>query len=61
MNQQAKKEHTFGDGSGKLFSLYSETATEEDDKKVERWQKDADGILIFVGHSISILTTMRIK
>ena len=28
--------------------MYSVAAEEEDNKMVERWQKDADGILIFV-------------
>ena len=28
--------------------MYSKAADEEDNKMVERWQKDADGILIFV-------------
>jgi hypothetical protein len=37
-----------GDSSGLLFSIYSKAAEEEDTKMVERWQKDADGILIFV-------------
>ena len=41
---------TLSDSSGRLFSLYSEIATEEDDKKIDRWQKDADGLLIFVSH-----------
>ena len=38
----------FGDSSGPLFSIYSKAAEDEDNKMVERWQKDADGILIFV-------------
>ena len=28
--------------------MYSKAADKEDDKMVERWQKDAKGILIFV-------------
>jgi hypothetical protein len=36
------------DRSGPLFSIYSEIASEEDKKMAERWQKDADGTLIFV-------------
>ena len=28
--------------------MYSTIAEEEDDKMVERWQKDAEGIIIFV-------------
>ena len=38
----------FGDSSGPLFSIYSKAAEDQDNVKVERWQKDADGILIFV-------------
>jgi len=37
-----------GDGSGPLFTMYSNIAEEEDNKMVERWQKDAEGIIIFV-------------
>ncbi|KAH9989165.1 hypothetical protein BJV77DRAFT_1172701, partial [Russula vinacea] len=39
----------FGDSSGPLFSIYCKAAKDEDNKTVERWQKDADGILIFTG------------
>lgn len=28
--------------------MYSKIAEEEDNKMVERWQKDAEGIIIFV-------------
>ena len=38
----------FVDGSGPIFSMYMEMATEEDKKMVEGWKADADGILIFV-------------
>ena len=38
----------FADGSGHIFSMYLEMATEEDKKMVESWKADADGILIFV-------------
>src|ERR1700689_4696610 len=38
----------FVDGSGPIFSMYLEMATEGDRKMAENWQKDADGILIFV-------------
>jgi hypothetical protein len=47
-NQLLQGESNFGDSSGPLFSIYSKTADDEDNKVVERWQKDADGILIFV-------------
>jgi hypothetical protein len=48
-------ESNFGDSSGPLFSLYSKIAEEEDNKMTDRWQKDADGILIFVSHRVAIL------
>lgn len=38
----------FRDSSGLLFSMYSKLAEEEDNKMVDRWQKEAEGILIFV-------------
>ena len=48
-NQPLRGESNFGDSSGPFFSIYSKAADDEDNKMVERWQKDADGILIFVG------------
>ena len=48
----------FGDSSGPLFSLYSKIADEEDNKVTDRWQKDADGILIFVSDRVVITTAM---
>ena len=47
-------ESRFGDSSGPLFSIYSKAAEEEDNMMVERWQKDADGILIFVSPCFAI-------
>ena len=38
----------FVDGSGPIFSMYLEVATEEDKKLAENWKADAEGILIFV-------------
>ena len=38
----------FIDGSGPIFSMYLEMATEEDNKMAENWKADVDGILIFV-------------
>jgi hypothetical protein len=37
-----------------FFSMYSKMAEEEDNKTFTRWQRDADGILIFVGLFVSI-------
>jgi hypothetical protein len=44
----------FGDSSGPLFSIYSKAGGDEDNKMVDRWQKDADGILIFVSPHVAI-------
>lgn len=38
----------FSNNSGKFFSICSKVAEEEDKEMVDRWQKDAKGILIFV-------------
>ena len=35
--------------------MYMEMASEEDKKMAEGWKADADGILIFVRHCLSIL------
>jgi hypothetical protein len=34
--------------------MYSDAADEVDNKMVKSWQKDADGILIFVSSSVAI-------
>jgi hypothetical protein len=47
-NQPSPNASTFVDGSGHIFSMYLDMATEEDKKMVESWKADADGILIFV-------------
>ena len=47
-NQASYGMSNFADGSGHIFSMYLEMATEEDKKMVENWKADADGILIFV-------------
>ncbi|KAN0140473.1 hypothetical protein V8E53_001682 [Lactarius tabidus] len=48
-NQAPHGVSTFVDGSGHIFSMYLEMATEEDKKMVENWKADADGTLIFTG------------
>jgi hypothetical protein len=53
--QRKKEQDTFpefSDSSGPLFDMYREMAEEEDKKMAERWTKDADGIIIFVGPSL---------
>jgi hypothetical protein len=53
-SQPSQAQSNFGDSSGPLFSIYSKTAEEEDNKNAERWKNDADGILIFVSPRIFI-------
>jgi hypothetical protein len=53
-NQASQAQSNFGDSSGPLFSIYSKTAEEEDNKNAERWKNDADGILIFVSPRVPI-------
>ena len=60
-NQPLQGESNFGDSSGPLFSIYSKAADDEDNKMVERWQKDADGILIFVSHRVDICLSLNIN
>jgi hypothetical protein len=43
-----QEEPTYGDSSGPLFKIYSKSAEERDIRVSERWQKEADGIIIFV-------------
>ena len=59
-DQPLQRESNFGDSSGPLFSIYSKAADDEDNKMVERWQKDADGILIFVSHRVGIRLSFHI-
>ena len=41
--------------------MYSKIAKEEDDEMAESWQKDADGILIFVRPFVNICTATHIN
>jgi len=47
-SQPSQAESNFGDRSGPLFSIYSGIAEKDDNKRAERWQRDAQGILVFV-------------
>jgi len=60
-NQPLQGESNFGDSSGPLFFIYSKAAEEEDNKMVERWQKDADGILIFVRPCVYIHMSFHVN
>ncbi|KAF8265787.1 hypothetical protein EI94DRAFT_1803965 [Lactarius quietus] len=48
----------FVDGSDHLFTMYNEISAEEDEKMVERWKGDADGILVFTGLFSAAVTTL---
>ena len=58
-NQAHPAVSDFADGSGHIFSMYLEMATEEDKKMVEDWKADADGILIFVCLSSDIVLLLH--
>jgi hypothetical protein len=53
-NQTSQGQSNFSDGSGPTFNMYNKMREEEDNKISERWQKDADGILIFVSSHIRL-------
>ncbi|KAH9971324.1 hypothetical protein BGW80DRAFT_453767 [Lactifluus volemus] len=47
--QSTQGQPTLSDGAEPIFNMYVKMSQEEDDKMADRWQKDADGILIFTG------------
>ena len=55
--QPSQGETNFGDSSGPLFTMYSKIGEGEDNQTAERWQKDADGIVIFVCPEVAFLHT----
>ncbi|KAI0259656.1 hypothetical protein BC834DRAFT_1016182, partial [Gloeopeniophorella convolvens] len=57
-----RPENSFSDGSGAIFSFYTENAEKEDDKMAESWKGDADGILVFTGlFSATVATLLGIS
>ncbi|KAF8257623.1 hypothetical protein EI94DRAFT_1541594, partial [Lactarius quietus] len=45
-----------------IFSMYLERAKEEDERMIENWKADADGILIFTGlFSASVATFISVS
>ncbi|KAH9956664.1 hypothetical protein BGW80DRAFT_1213323, partial [Lactifluus volemus] len=48
-NQSFQGQTNFSDSSGPLFQQYIKMTEGEDEKMSHRWQKDADGIVIFTG------------
>jgi hypothetical protein len=51
-NRASQGTSNFADGSGPLFSMYVEMATELDKEMANSWKGDADGILVFVSLAI---------
>jgi hypothetical protein len=49
------------DTSGPLFSLYSKMKEKRDDRKAERYQKDAEGIVLFVSFHSCLHTPKHIN
>ena len=41
--------------------MYVKMAEQEDDKMADRWQKDADGILIFVSSHTNFHTAVTVQ
>jgi hypothetical protein len=41
--------------------MYNKAAEDEDNKMVESWQNNANGILIFVSHCVEIHTILCIN
>jgi hypothetical protein len=56
MEQNQEQQSEFADSSGPFFTMYREMTEEEDNKMAERWQKDAEGIIIFVSPSSCLLS-----
>ena len=50
--QPSQGESSLFDGSWPIFSIYSKKSDEEDQKLAERWQRDADSILVFVSPAV---------
>jgi len=44
-----------------LFSMYTRIVEEEDSRMTERWEKEADGVLIFVSPRVDIRKTTPIN
>ena len=56
-----ERESNFIDGSDHFFTMYTKITGEEDKKMVDRWQAEADGILIFVSLSLLFSHIVRTR
>ena len=57
MHDEDKASQKESDGSGTLFSMYLGRAKEDDDKMVDSWKGDADGMLVFVSRQTTSNTS----
>ncbi|KAH9971338.1 hypothetical protein BGW80DRAFT_454199 [Lactifluus volemus] len=48
-HQSSQGQPTLSDGAEPIFNMYVKMSQEKDNKMADRWQRDADGILIFTG------------
>lgn len=55
------REPDYGDGSWPLFSMYSRVTADEDNNVARRWQKDSQGIMLFVSPCECLQTTQRVN
>jgi hypothetical protein len=60
-NLPLREEFDSGDSLGLLFSVYSKTVEDGDNRGAKHWQKDAEGIVIFVSSSVDIHTSSYIN
>ena len=60
-NRSLQGGSNFGDSSWPLFTIYSKAAEEEDNKMVEQWQKNAEGILIFVSPRVPMRLSLHMN
>jgi len=51
-----KDEPIYGDSSGPFFAIYSKSVEKSDNMMCKRWQKDADGMVIFVRMKVATST-----
>jgi hypothetical protein len=51
----SKRERDYGDSSWPLYSIYSKIAQQDDNRLVDRCQKDTNGTMVFVSPRVNLL------
>jgi hypothetical protein len=59
--ESSEEEPDYSSSSWTLYSMYSKIAEDEDNKMLERCQRDADGTLIFVSPHVSCKRTPHVN